>query len=103
MTYQNAQLPGAALSAEQELTAVTHDGHGSLLALALLSLMVGVAAGLAGAFFRLSLEQADHFRDVLITWAHGEQRIGWLLVMASCAGATAAAAWRVRRYAPHAS
>ena len=37
-----------------------HD-EGSLLALALLALVAGAVAGLVGAIFRLSLEQADGF------------------------------------------
>ena len=49
------------------------DGSGNLLALALLALVVGAAAGLVGAVFRLALEQADRLRDTLIGWAHGEQ------------------------------
>src|SRR5262249_48930927 len=45
------------------------EGHGSLLVLALLALVVGAAAGLVGAIFRLTLEQADRLRDALIAWA----------------------------------
>jgi CIC family chloride channel protein len=44
------------------------EGHGSLLVLALLALVVGAAAGLVGAIFRLTLEQADRLRDALIAW-----------------------------------
>jgi CIC family chloride channel protein len=62
-----------------------------------------VAAGIAGGLFRLSLVQADRFRDALIIWAHGQQLIGLLLVIVCCAAATAAAAWLVRRYSPPAS
>jgi chloride channel protein, CIC family len=47
----------------------TAEGHGSLLVLALLALIVGAAAGLVGAIFRLTLEQADRLRDALIAWA----------------------------------
>jgi len=47
------------------------EGHGSLLVLALLALVVGAAAGLVGAIFRLTLEQADRLRDALIAWAQG--------------------------------
>ena len=61
-----------------------HD-EGSLLGLALLSLVAGAAAGLVGAIFRLSLEQADHFRNALIGWAHGQEAVGFLLVLADCA------------------
>ena len=78
-------------------------GHGSLLVLALLAPLVGAAAGLLGAIFRLALEEADHFRDVLITWAHGEKLAGLLFVAAACVAACAVAAWLVRRVAPAAS
>ncbi len=50
-----------------EFTAEPAAGQGGLLTLALLALLVGVAAGLVGAVFRLSLNQADHLRDALIT------------------------------------
>ena len=78
-------------------------GEGSLLALVLLALVAGALAGLVGAIFRLCLAQADRLRDVLIARAHGWQAVGFLLVLAACAAATALAAWLVRRYSPHAS
>jgi CIC family chloride channel protein len=56
-----------------------------------------------GAVFRLSLEWAERLRDALVTWAHGESVAGFLLVTATCATATAVAAWLVRRFSPHAS
>ena len=49
-------------------TSYAAEGHGSLLVLALLALIVGAAAGLVGAIFRLTLEQADRLRDALIAW-----------------------------------
>jgi CIC family chloride channel protein len=79
------------------------EGHGSLPALAALSLLVGTASGLLGALFRFALEQADRARDALIAWAHGADLAGLGLVTACCAGATAVAAWLVRRFSPHAS
>jgi CIC family chloride channel protein len=95
--------PGAASSSGQESDAGAGAGQGSLLVLAFLALIVGVAAGLAGAFFRLTLVQADRFRDALITWARAETWSGLLLVIGSCAAATAIAAWLVRRFSPPAS
>jgi CIC family chloride channel protein len=103
MKDQTTELGGASPSPEPALTAEAVEGHGSLLVLALLSLIVGAAAGLVGACFRLSLAEADRLRDKLITWAHGEPVSGVLLVIVTCAAATAAAAWLVRRYAPPAS
>jgi len=79
------------------------ESHGSLLVLVLLALVVGAAAGLAGAIFRLTLEQADRLRDALIAWAQGEKLAGFLLVVATCAVAALTAAWLVRRFSPHAS
>ena len=90
------------MNAEQKLAAECGDGHGSLLALALLSLVVGAASGLVGAAFRLSLDQANRFRDALIPRAHEWGLAGLLLVIATCAAATAVAAWLVRRF-PYAS
>jgi CIC family chloride channel protein len=76
---------------------------GSLLLLALLALVTGALAGVVGAIFRVSLEVADRWRDELVGWAHGRGAIGFLLVLAVCAGATALAVWLVHRYSPHAA
>src|SRR5215831_9861870 len=84
-------------------TSHTEERHGSLLVLALLALIVGAAAGLVGAIFRLTLEQADRLRDVLIAWAQGEKLAGFLIVVVTCAAAALIAAWLVRRFSPHAS
>jgi H+/Cl- antiporter ClcA len=56
------------------------EGHSSLLVLALLALVVGAAAGLVGAIFRLTLEQADRLRDALIAWTQGEKLAGFSFV-----------------------
>src|SRR4029077_19440818 len=91
------------MNLEPEITARAAEEQGSLLPLALLSLLAGAASGLVGAVFRLSLNQADGLRDALITWAHGGKLAGLLLVTVVCAAATAIAAWLVRRYSPQAS
>lgn len=58
--------------------------------------------GAVCAIFRLVLEQADRLRDFVISWAHGQALVGFLLVVT--AGAAAAlAAWLVRRFAPQAT
>jgi chloride channel protein, CIC family len=85
-----------------ERTAGSAELPDGLFALALLSLLAGAAAGLIGAVFRLLLDQADRFRDALITWAHGETLAGFLLVIVTCAAASAIAAWLVRRFSPQA-
>ena len=79
------------------------DEPGTLFPLALLSMLVGVASGLIGALFRLSLERADGWRNVLLAWAHGWDLAGLVLVIAICAAAAGLAAWLVRRWAPLAS
>lgn len=79
------------------------EGHGNLLVLALLALIVGAAAGFVGAIFRLTLQQADLLRDALITWAQGEKLAGFLIVVGTCAAAALISAWLVRRFSPQAS
>jgi len=88
---------------EPELDAKFPDQPGSLVALALVSLVVGAASGLIGALFRLALEQADRLRNAGLVWAHGHVLIGFLLVIGVAAAATGLAAWLVRRYSPQAS
>jgi CIC family chloride channel protein len=87
---------------DQKRIAKSADAPGSLLALALLALVVGAAAGLLGALFRLALGQADRLRDAAIALAHGQHN-GLLFVILACAAATALAAWLVREFSPHAS
>ena len=84
-------------------TAGSSEQHGSLLALALLALIVGAAAGLLGAMFRLALQKADTLRDAVIASAHIQRGIGFVVVVAACSIATALAAWLVRRFSSHAS
>ena len=90
------------MSPGTEIPAEPAEEQKGLLALALLSLLAGAAAGLIGAVFRLSLDQADRLRNALITWAQGEEFVGFLLVTAICAAATAVAAWLVRCFSPQA-
>ena len=79
------------------------EAYGSLLVLALLAPIVGAAAGLIGAVFRLALADADRFRNATIVWAHGWKFGGFLIVTAGCAVSVAFAAWLVRRFSPYAS
>jgi CIC family chloride channel protein len=87
---------------ELQRTADDLAGQRSLLTLALVSFLVGTAAGLVAALFRGALDQLDRFRDGLLAWAHGEALAGFLLVTATCAAAPAVAAWLVRCFAPQA-
>jgi chloride channel protein, CIC family len=91
------------MKAEVEVVAAATDEPGNLCSLALLSVLVGVASGLIGAYFRLALEYADWWRNALITWAYGWRLAGLALVITACASATGFAAWLVRRWAPLAS
>ena len=91
------------MSGKQNVPPGSVDGSGNLLALALLALIVGAAAGFVGAVFRLALEKADRLRDTLIAWGHGERLAGFLIVVVASAAATLVAAWLVRRYSPYAS
>ncbi len=74
-----------------------------LLLLGVLAPLAGLGAGVLGALFRLALEQANRAREALIAgddaWGIG----GFVLVVALAGGATALAAWLVRRVAPSAS
>jgi chloride channel protein, CIC family len=78
------------------------DEEGSLLLLVLLAFVLGGAAGLVGALFRLTLEWADRCRGLVIASAHGHELVGLALVVMCSATATGLAAWLVRKFAPRA-
>jgi chloride channel protein, CIC family len=86
-----------------EPAAQSGERQGSLVVLALLSLLVGAASGLVGAVFRLVLEQGDRLRDAVLTWAHRREIVGLLLIIGGSAAATGLAAWLVRRHSPEAA
>jgi CIC family chloride channel protein len=94
--------PGSAVTKQPAIEDSTEAG-GSLIALALLSLVVGAVSGLIGALFRISLLGADHWRDLMADWAQKTPIIGPIVVVVICAAATALAAWLVRRFSPYAS
>ncbi|MBV8458015.1 MAG: H(+)/Cl(-) exchange transporter ClcA [Acetobacteraceae bacterium] len=71
--------------------------------MAVLASIAGAASGLVGAIFRLTLEEADRFRDALIAANHDRGIAGFLLVCGGTAAAVALAAWLVRRFSPYAS
>jgi CIC family chloride channel protein len=74
-----------------------------LLMLGALSLVVGAFAGIIGAFYRLCLDWANYYRDLVVAWGQGEGLVGFLCVAALCAAVCSLAAWLVRRFSPHAS
>jgi CIC family chloride channel protein len=96
-------VDASSITSEPKPAAAAADETNGLLTLAVLSLVTGVVAGLVGASFRLALDRADGLRNALIPRAHELHVAGFVLVVAVCAGATAVAAWLVRRYAPYAS
>jgi CIC family chloride channel protein len=79
------------------------EGQRNPLALAILSLLVGVVAGLVGAIFRLGLQCLDVHRTAWITRAHGWGGSGVFVVMSAIAVAAGTAAWLVRRFSPEAT
>jgi CIC family chloride channel protein len=91
------------MSAEQKPDTGTASRFGSLLVLAVLALIGGAISGLVAVAFRFSLDFADRMRGLLVAWAHGWRFGGFLLLVSTIAAATAAAAWLVRRFSPHAT
>src|ERR1700752_4002808 len=91
------------MTLEQKPASDRDGGHGSLLVLAVLALIVGAASGFVGALFLLLLERAGRFRDALIVWGHSKAFAGFLVVSIACAAGAAVAALLVCRYSPHAS
>jgi len=77
--------------------------RGDIVMLAVMTPIVGAAAGLIGALFRYALIEADRFRDYAVGAAQGVGVLGLLLVAAACALAAFLAAWLVRRFSPYAS
>ena len=74
-----------------------------LLAVGLVSLVVGAGTGIISAAFRLVLANADRLRDAFVLWARGQAAVGFCLAVLACAAATVLAAWLVRRFSPYAS
>lgn len=74
-----------------------------LLFVSLLAPVVGAGAGLIDAIFRMTLEEANRLRDMVIGLAHGAAALGFVLIVAGAAAAAALGAWLVKRYSPHAS
>ena len=74
-----------------------------LIPLALLSGAAGAASGFIGGLFRLALRQADQFRATLPVRWHEQPLLGFILMIAGAAIATALAVWLVRRFMEHAA
>jgi CIC family chloride channel protein len=72
-------------------------GKFGLAKLALLSLLTGASIGLVVGCFRVALEHLNTARTDTITWAHQWPVMGFVMVCATVAAATAVAAWLVQR------
>jgi chloride channel protein, CIC family len=71
--------------------------------LALLSILVGMGAGLIGAAFRYCLERAEAFRGMVVSQSDAYPVLVPLAMVIGAALASALAAWLVRRFSPHAA
>ena len=75
----------------------------TMAVLALLSIVVGMAAGLIGAAFRYCLERAEALRGMVVAQSDAHPVLVPLAMVIGAALASALAAWRVRRYSPNAA
>lgn len=73
-----------------------------LFAFAVIAAFVGAATGLVAGSFRLLLSWTTQWRVSQIDLWHAHPFFGFVLIVAGCSAATAAAAWVVRRIEPHA-
>lgn len=78
------------------------DSPGGLTGFAIAAVVVGSVTGLMAASFRVLLEYLAEARTALVEWSHLSPVLGFILVVAVCSGATAAAAALVHRVEPHA-
>ncbi len=97
------QRAGEAMAVDTKPDFKGAQDEGSLLALALLAIIVGAGAGLIGALFQIALRRGDDYRNALVVWAHGVQLGGLPLLAAATATAVAVAAWLVHRFSPAAA
>lgn len=74
-----------------------------LIPLALLAGAAGAGAGFTCGLFRLALRQASHLRAAMPRWWSDEPRLGFLVMIAGAAAATALAVWLVRRFMEYAA
>ncbi len=77
--------------------------EGDLLTLAGVAVLVGVAAGLVGTGFILSLQYVGRGFGAMIAWAQGQSIAGCVIIAAVCAVAALLAARWVRLYSSYAS
>jgi len=75
----------------------------NLILFGVMAPLAGLGAGLIGALFRLVLEAANRFRDILMIRMEVWGIAGFVLFAGLAAGAVAIAAWLVRKFAPSAA
>ncbi len=85
------------MSTNPERVHASDNGTFGLAKLALLSILTGTTIGLVIGCFRVALTHANTARTEMINWAHQWPVMGFVLVCAAVAAATALAAWLVRR------
>jgi CIC family chloride channel protein len=85
---------------EQTVPRSKGEGPRSPFLLAIVSLLVGTVAGVAGAIFRIGLRHLDVWRTALILKAHEWGWGGILVVVAVTTLAAGVAAWMVRTISP---
>jgi chloride channel protein, CIC family len=95
--------PGFFMADQQTVPRSKGEGPRNPFGLAMLSLLVGAVAGLAGAIFRIGLRHLDVWRTELILKAHEFGWAGIVVVVAAPTLAAAAASWMVRAIAPESS
>ncbi len=67
------------------------------------SVLAGVLIGVVGGAFRWCLEHAEHLRDELVSWSHGNPYIGWIVPTAAALVAVGIARFLVIKLAPEAA
>ena len=88
---------------DERLLVEPAQGPRNPVALAILSIIVGIFAGLIGSIFRLCLHKTDVLRTTIITRAHLWGWRGILLIIVIPAAAAGIAAWLVRKFSPESS
>jgi len=81
----------------------SNGNRGGLALLALLSCVGGTITGVVVALFRITLQNADRWRDAWIMRTHGWPVPGFLLTVGVVAALAAFATWLVERISPHAA
>lgn len=79
------------------------NSEGSLVKLALLSIVGGIASGTICSVFRIGIQRMDEVRDWLLGCSHGWSVMGAPFIMVVAGASVCIAAWLARRYYMHAT